>query len=319
MATRGLGQLTYLAEIAAPAVGIVTAVAPVHLETIGTLDAVARAKAELLRALPPGGWSVVNADSPHLAVEIGKGGIGGPVLSFGFGSRAQVRASGGATAFRREKDTVRARLSFEVEVPDAGVREMLGLSEQKLAASLPYPGRHNALNALAAAIGCAAVAVPFAAALQSLATFGPRSAMRLDISVRSGVVLVDDAYNANPLSMIAALEILQGVSGGGRRLAALGDMLELGPLEAESHRDLGRAVASFGLDLLVAFGPAMRLAVEEAVAAGMPPDRIHHTESHAEVLEVLLDKARPGDALLIKGSRGMAMERITAGLRGRWR
>jgi UDP-N-acetylmuramoyl-tripeptide--D-alanyl-D-alanine ligase len=143
--------------------------------------------------------------------------------------------------------------------------------------------------------------------------------MRLDISIQDGLMLIDDAYNANSLSMAAALEILAGAAGGSRKAAVLGDMRELGPLEVAAHEQLGREAAATGLDLLVCLGPAASShTARAAVEAGMPPDGVLVADDHAQAAELALDWLKPGDALLVKGSRGMAMEQIVAAVRRGW-
>jgi UDP-N-acetylmuramoyl-tripeptide--D-alanyl-D-alanine ligase len=142
--------------------------------------------------------------------------------------------------------------------------------------------------------------------------------MRLDISTQGGVVLIDDAYNANLLSMTAALEVLVAAAGDGRRAAILGDMRELGPLEAESHRELGVRVAAAGLDLLICFGEAISETATAAAAAGMDPGRMRFAKTHDEAADMALGWLAPGDALLVKGSRGLTMELIVDRIRQGW-
>jgi UDP-N-acetylmuramoyl-tripeptide--D-alanyl-D-alanine ligase len=131
----------------------------------------------------------------------------------------------------------------------------------------------------------------------------------------SGVLLVDDCYNANPASMKAALRTLRQLAGPGRALAALGDMLELGPAEDDLHRELGRDAAAAGLAALATFGPRARLAREAAIEAGMAPSDTLHTEDPTLLVAFVRERLRPGDVLLVKGSRGMKLERLVEALR----
>jgi UDP-N-acetylmuramoyl-tripeptide--D-alanyl-D-alanine ligase len=133
----------------------------------------------------------------------------------------------------------------------------------------------------------------------------------------SGVFLVDDCYNANPLSMRAALDTLGALAAarGGRPVAVLGDMLELGPAEAEAHRDLGAAAARAGLGWLAAFGPRSRASAEAARAGGLANGAAFHTEDVVALAAFVKDRLRPGDVLLVKGSRGMKLERLVEALR----
>jgi UDP-N-acetylmuramoyl-tripeptide--D-alanyl-D-alanine ligase len=130
----------------------------------------------------------------------------------------------------------------------------------------------------------------------------------------SGVLLVDDCYNANPASMKAALLTLRQLAGQGRALAALGDMLELGAAEGDLHRELGRDAAAAGLAALAAYGPRARLARDAAVEAGLAPTDAFHTEDPRALAAFLRERLRPGDVLLVKGSRGMKLERLVEAL-----
>jgi UDP-N-acetylmuramoyl-tripeptide--D-alanyl-D-alanine ligase len=189
---------------------------------------------------------------------------------------------------------------------------------QRLTATIPYPGIHNVTNVLAAALAAAAVGVPFADGLEALGRFRPKSAMRLDITSVGGRVLVDDAYNANLLSMTAALEVLAGMPVTGRRVAVLADMLELGPVAAETHRALGHQVARLGIDILICVGPDTRLTANAAILDGMDPTLVHWTADREEAAALALQLAQPGDAVLVKGSRGMALEHLVKALRQGW-
>jgi len=319
MGTRGHGQLEYLADLAAPSIGVVTTVAPVHIETLGSLAGIARAKAELLRAIPATGVAIYNADSAELDGELAAGGVVAWPVSFGFGEAADVRAADAVTVFSRAGERIEASLSFAVVCRPGATAERLGLpAGQRLTAAIPYPGIHNVTNVLAAALAAAAVGVPFADGLEALSRFRPKSAMRLDITSVGGRVLVDDAYNANLLSMTAALEVLAGMPVTGRRIAVLADMLELGPMAAETHRALGHQVAKLGIDILICVGPDTRLTANRAILDGMDPAVVHWTADREEAAALALRLAQPGDAVLVKGSRGMALEHLVKALRQGW-
>jgi len=319
-ATRGHGQLDYLVGLARPTTGVITEVAPVHVETLGSVAGVASAKAELLRGLPPEGVAIYNGDSAPLAANLAAAPLGCTGITFGFGAGADVLISEAVTVFRRAGDELRASLSFSVRCSPGQAAERLGLPAARvMRASLPYPGRHNALNAVAAALAAASVGVPLADGLGALVDFSPKSAMRLHMFAHHGLQVIDDAYNANPLSMAAALDILVAAAGQGRKAAVLADMRELGPLEAEAHRQLGREVAAAGVGLLVCYGPAMAHVARTAVDAGMEPGSVVMAANHAQAAEQALSWLRPGDTVLIKGSRGMAMEHVVEAIRKGWR
>jgi UDP-N-acetylmuramoyl-tripeptide--D-alanyl-D-alanine ligase len=318
-ATRGHGQLDYLVGLARPSVGAITEIAPVHLETLGSLAGVASAKAELLRGLPPSSVAIYNADSAILAAELAARPLPCDSATFGYSQDADVQIGEAVTLFERSCGQLSATLSFSLRCQPGPAAERLGLpSGVDIRGTLPYPGRHNVGNAVCAALAAAAVGVPFGEGLAALAGFRPRSEMRLDISVHHGLQIIDDAYNANPLAMAAALEILRAAARHGRMAAVLGDMRELGTVEAEAHAELGRRVASAGVDFLVCLGPAMAGAAGAAIRAGMSPKRVLVATDHAHAAQLALDWLEPGDTVLIKGSRGMAMEHVVAAIRRGW-
>ncbi len=293
------GEIARLAAVALPQVGVVTNAAAAHLEGLGTVDGVADAKAELYQGLPPGGVAVANADDPRMLKRAQASGR--RLLTFAAGRQ------------RRGDVVVLELLSQDA----AGLRFLLGVGNRELTVALPLVGGHNAANAAAAA--CAAIALgcddrEIVRGLAAVAPVGRR--LRLE-RLPGGALLVDDCYNANPLSMRAALETLAALAAaeGGRPVAALGDMLELGPGELELHREVGTAAAAAGLARLLAFGPRSRALAEGALAAGLPPDRSFHTEDVAALAAEARATLRAGDVLLVKASRGMRLERLVEALR----
>ncbi|ABC83533.1 UDP-N-acetylmuramoyl-tripeptide--D-alanyl-D-alanine ligase [Anaeromyxobacter dehalogenans] len=292
------GEIARLAAIAQPQVGVVTLAAPAHLEGLGTVEAVADAKAELYEGLPAGGIAVVNADDARML----KRGVAS-------GRRMLTFASGRG---RRGDVVVLEVLSQSVE----GLRFVLGVGNREVPVHIPgLVGAHNARNAAAAA--CAAIAVgctdrEIAQGLAAVRPVGRR--LRLE-RLPSGVQLVDDCYNANPASMSAALEVLRDLAAapGARAVAVLGDMLELGSFEAEAHRALGAEAATAGVAVLAAFGPRARATAEAARAAGLA--ETFHTEDLDRLVAFVRERLRPTDVLLVKGSRGMKLERLVEALR----
>jgi len=196
-----------------------------------------------------------------------------------------------------------------------GSRIWLSIRGRERALKLPLPGRHNAANAAAAVAVAWAAGVPpeAASALAEVTPVGRRMAIR----EAGGVVLLDDCYNANPASAVAAMQTLVSSKAGGRALVALGDMLELGEAGAALHREGGQKAAALGVDRLVATGPLSRHTVEGARAAGMPAERATWCEEADEVVDLLAGELEPGDHLLVKGSRGARMERVTEGVEER--
>jgi len=280
MAMRGRGQIAELARIADPDVGAVTNVGPVHLELLGTLEAVVETKAELLAALPADGAAVLPADAPELAEAVP---AGTRTIRFGPGGEVEAASSqvdGGAL------DCV-----VRVEGEDARFR-------------FPFTEAYNLTNALAAiAIGTALGSTPAELAERAGGIGFSRLRGEL-VELGDGIVVVNDCYNANPISMRAALDHLASLDRDGRLVAVLGDMNELGPGAESFHRQAGARARELGVEVLVGVG-------ELAPAYG--PDRhVADAESAAGVVEELLE---PGDTVLVKGSRAVGLETVTDRLR----
>lgn len=287
------GEIARLAQIAVPDVGVITNVGEAHLETLHGLDGVARAKGELYVSLRPGATAVINADDERVVSLPVANGV--RRLLYGLGPQAQVRGEA-------------------VEVGGDRVGFLLCLPEERFPVRLQLAGRHNVHNALAAAAAASALGVPGAVIARGLEAFrtlaGRMEAVQLD-----GITLLADTYNANPLSVKAALLALDEMGGAGARVAVLGDMLELGSQAAALHREVGEVVARRA-DLLIALGSLAGAIAEGARQAGMPEAQIRIVPSHEEAVAVLQQLLRPGDRVLVKGSRGMRMERICASLQG---
>jgi len=260
LAMRGFGQIAELAELTGPEIGVVVTIGPVHLEKVGTLEGVIRAKSELIEALPPGGTAIVPADFP---------------------------------VDRDDLEVVRVGEDVRVESFDPPhLRTTLGEVEVSFAA------RHLAVNGLCAL-----------AAARALGLDLPR---RLDVEfagwrnqeqeLPGGGLLINDAWNANPISMRAALEHLHERSRGRRTVAVLGEMAELGDYADEAHRDVARAIAESGPDLVIAVGPRAR-----AYGGLWVPDR-------EAALELLREELRPADCVLLKGARVLELDRLASEL-----
>lgn len=286
------GEIDRLASIAAPRVGIVLNALPAHLQSMGTVDAVAAAKGELLHRICDGGLAVVNADDSRVA------------------SLSQ-NASARRISFGIDRGEVRARNI-----------ESMGLEGQKFQLHTPYGeatvhlkacGRHNIYNALAATAALLEK-VELTTIVTGLEAFTPYKG-RFQIEHVGGITLVDDSYNANPASMKAALETLAQIAEGGHRIAVLGDMLELGGHETEAHQAVG-AVAGRNVDRLYLMGHLMTTyTTEGAMLVDMPPESVICCSSHAEIAERLFGSLTDGDVILFKGSRGMAMEKAARELK----
>jgi len=294
MGMRGLGQIARLAEIARPDVGLVTNVGTSHIEILGTQDAVAMAKGELVRAIPAAGRVFLNGDdafSEVLAVD-----AVAPVVTYGLSDRCDVRALDVSLDGQ-------SRANFTLVLRDRSVR-----------VSLPVPGRHNVYNALAAA----AVADYLGISPESIGeglSEARVSAMRMEVfTAANGVTVVNDAYNANPSSMRAALETLAGMRTEGRRVAVLGDMAELGSLSELAHFQLGEILSGLPIDVLVTVGPRAKRIADGATAAGFDAFRTRVCATADEASEVLDDLLESHDIVLVKASRVMGLERVVEGI-----
>jgi UDP-N-acetylmuramoyl-tripeptide--D-alanyl-D-alanine ligase len=289
------GEIARLTAIAQPQVGVVTLAAAAHLEGLGSVEAVADAKAELYLGLPRDGIAVANADDPRML--------------------ARAEASGRRLiTFTSHPERRGDVVVLEIGSQGAdGLRFTLGIGNREVPVHIPaLVGAHNAANAAAAAAAAVALGCSDREIARGLAEVRPVGRrLRLE-TLPSGLRLVDDCYNANPASMSAGLRTLSDLRGGGRAAAVLGDMLELGAFEVEAHRALGEEAARAGLHRLAAFGPRSRATAEAARAAGLPA---FHTEDLDALVRWVRAEVTPPDVLLVKGSRGMKLERLVEALR----
>lgn len=297
MAMRGREQIRYLAKLAAPKYGLITNIGVSHLELLGSQEAIADAKAELLEELPPDGVGILNRDDPFFPRLKERAPS---VVTFGRDPESDV--SGEVVEDHRDPVEVRLRLwskAFEIAPFEATIRS---------------PGRHQLSNALAAAtVGfCLEVSPEQIAAGLAAATV---SHWRMEVlETPSGVIVLNDAYNASPQSMAVALETLADHPSSGRRIAVLGDMRELGPLAEDMHREVGRRAVECGVARLITVGSLGREIAAGAAVAEMPDEWIFTCASNAEASDHLRAHSRPGDVVLVKGSRALQMEEIVRGL-----
>lgn len=300
MGMRGLGEIKALCDIAKPDIGVITNIGTTHLELLLTQDRIAQAKWELVEALPDHGIAIINAEDEFSVQKAKKDQH--EICFYGLdGAFAKPNIKGEQLRPWGELGT-----TFNVTYQD-----------QKILASLPLPGTHNVLDALAAL----AVGTVFGVSLDK----GCRGLSELELSkmrleVRQGVlgsILINDVYNANPVSMQASLEVLKERAGGNKTLAILGDMYELGISAESGHREVGQTLANLGISRLIAVGKLAAEIAQGARKAGYGENQIMVTGSHEEAVEKALDLLAllgRGTWVLIKGSRGMRMEEITAKL-----
>ncbi|HEU0236540.1 MAG TPA: UDP-N-acetylmuramoyl-tripeptide--D-alanyl-D-alanine ligase [Candidatus Limnocylindrales bacterium] len=285
------GEIADLARIARPQIGVVTAVQPVHLSRIGSIEAIERAKAELVEALPADGTAVLNADDPRVRAMAGR--TDARVVTYGFTPDADVTAD----------DVASAGL--------AGMRFTLRTARGSTPVAIPTLGRlavHNALAAAAVGLAAGMSVHDIAAGLAD----GWAAPHRSEVIRLSGVTIVDDSYNASPASVAAALELLSGLAG--RRVAVLGEMLELGEGHEAGHRAVGAEAASVA-DLLVVVGrPAAGIAAA-AREHGLDPGRVIEVADRDAARDALVPRLRDGDVVLVKASRGSALDLLVDALR----
>lgn len=274
------GEIRRLCEIACPTHGVITNVGRGHLGFFESVEAIGRAKAELLESLRNGGKAFINGDDPIL---LGYRKTVSDTILFGFGESCQVRAENRT----RSAD-----------------RPAMRIHETELA--LNVPGAHQLYNALAAVAVALDMDIPSDRMASALSAF--RSCERRMEKIEAGrIQIFNDAYNANPDSMMAALKTVCGLSGG-RCIAILGDMLELGDYSAEAHAELGRQMRSMNIDRFVGIGPEMEKAVQSFNENGSA--RGSHFRNLPDFLPELGGLIKAGDVVLVKGSRGMHMENI---------
>lgn len=277
-----LGDIDYLTSLVAPDVAVVLAVARAHLGVFGGIELVARAKSEIIRGLRPGGTSVLNADDPRVAAmaELAPG----PVVWFG---REPGEGDVTVAASDVEIDPL-GRPTFTLRTPSGSARVHLGLV-----------GEHHVSNALAAAAVATALGVPCDEVARELSGRAASSPHRMAVTTRDDdVTVIDDAYNANPDSMAAALRALRQLGAGRRTVAVIGAMLELGEAEAEEHAALGALIRELNIDRLITIGPLA------AIAADQVPARAIRCADLDAARTALAETVQPGDVVLFKASNG---------------
>ncbi|MGD8241267.1 MAG: UDP-N-acetylmuramoyl-tripeptide--D-alanyl-D-alanine ligase [Desulfobacterales bacterium] len=286
------GEIDRLGRIASPDIGMITNVAPAHLEGLLTVEGVRDAKGELLHHIAAEGTAILNADDP-LVRELAAGSRAA-VLFFGLGPDAHVRAEA-------------------VAATPEGTRFILKLPQDEGPVQLNIPGAFMVANALAAAAAATVLGVEWPDIRDGLAAVRPVAGRMQIQSLAGGLTIINDCYNANPASAAAAIATLADLKGEARGILVMGDMLELGPQAADLHREIGQRAAASGLALLCAHGPHAETLAAGARTAGMPSDRIM-TGSVTEIVDHLAAQLEPGDWILVKGSRGMRMERVIQAL-----
>ncbi len=288
------GEIDRLGAICRPTIGLITNAGPAHLEFLGSIQAVARAKGELLAHVEPKGSVVLNKDDDHVAALAGQASCG--VLFFGISPHADVRAE-------------------SIKETDAGLQFDLVLPHDRLVVELHTAGRFMVSNALAAAAAGYLTGVGSREIKSGLEAFRPVKGRLNVITAPNGLHIIDDTYNANPDSMAAAIHTLSEQKGSARGFIVLGDMLELGVAAPELHHQVGALAGGARAAKLYAFGDFARDVISGARQTGMPQNRLL-AASKEEIAADIVHELEPGDWVLVKGSRGMAMETVVEAIVG---
>lgn len=297
MGMSSFGEIARLTDIAPPTVGIVGNVGVAHIEFFGSQDRIARAKAEMVEGIQPGGTAVLNADDPRvMAMQRLRDDVG--VISFGIDAPADVTARNIVSA----DDLTATR--FVLKTPD-GEAEV----------ALPLIGRHNVYNALAAAGAAHCFGLSAETIARQLSTAVPSKMRGELIRFPNGVTVIDDSYNSNPKALVEAVRAMADAKGFKRRIVVAGEMLELGDQGVELHRQCGREIAALNVDVLIGVRGLANEMVAEAERTG---SSAVFCESPEEAAEKLIAEAHPGDLVLVKGSRGVRTEKVIERVRAQF-
>lgn len=289
------GEIRRLKEIADPALSLITNIGPVHTEFLGSEEGVARAKGELWENLRESDWIAVNTDDGR--VRALAEGTPSHKKTYGIGPEAEVRGQNIALQ------------------PGRGIQFSLVLDGTGHLIRLHTFGRYHVTNALAAATLASIAGIQAEEIVAGLEQFQPYEGRGNILYLPKQIRILDESYNSNPVSLQATAAAFAEMKGENRGLAVIGDMLELGPGSAAAHEKSGRKIGAMPLDHIFALGKESRHLAAGAQAAGLAADRLHWAEGHEAILSELTRVLQPGDWILVKGSRGMRLERIIEGLR----
>ncbi len=290
MGMNAKGEIRRLAEVSRPDVGLITNVTAAHLEKLENVEGVAQAKGELFDVMAGKGIAIINDEDPWVK-KLGKK-YGGRTITFGMQNTSDVQ-------FRHMEST-------DLTSTDLTLRIM----GEERTIKLPLPGTHNVMNAMAAIAVGTALEIGLDDILSRITEFHPMSMRFERVQLSNGVCMVNDSYNANPQSMKAAFRTVGSARRAGRFVAVLGVMLELGLHAAELHREVGRAAAEAGIERLFVFGNFADEIAQGAREGGLDNSKIEEFDDIESLKSTVENEIRAGDVLLVKGSRGMRMERI---------
>ncbi len=294
MGMSGFGEIAALTDIAMPDIAVITNIGVAHIENLGSQDNILKAKTEIFNSFTDEGLAVLNGDDRYLLTLRDKYHFDKIYFSI------KTKQAGFINAY--DIKSTQGGISFKVDI--------LGKGEQ---INIPVPGEHNIYNALAAIAVAIHLGVPAHKIKHALGSVTANKGRMNIITTDDGLKIIDDCYNANPDSMAAAIRVLADI-GKGRRIAVLGDMLELGDYSERGHRYIGRIAKEESVDILICVGQQAVFIGREAAQQGMPDSHIEYFDKNKQAVEYLKSMVKPGDTILIKGSRGMGMEEILSGI-----
>ncbi len=294
MGMNHLGEIHRLAEIARPNIGVITNIGVSHIQNLGTRENILKAKMEIFDFFTSEDKAILNGDDEFLSKIANE--LPYQIKYYGTSDIASIKAQ-------------------DIKLlGEQGISYNLNIEGEIHPMEIPIPGKHNVYNSLAAAAVGSIMGIAMADIAKSLKSYRPGN-MRLNIfTTDSNIKVIDDVYNASPDSMKASIEVLKDL-GQGRKIAILGDMLELGDYSQKGHTEVGEVVAHKGIDILITVGQESKFIVTGASSCGMDNRNIIHLESNKDVIEYLDTLIEQGDRILVKGSRGMKMEEIVEYLR----
>ena len=284
---RGLGQIESLVQVVKPTIGIVTNVSNAHIELLGSIENIAKAKGELVAAIKTGGTIILNADNPHTAAMKNLAGAGVNVVTYGMENSADVTA----------KDILIGSVATEFTLTYRG---------EDFDFEIPMLGRHNVSNALAAIAAGLTVGLSVEEIQRGVSTL-TTTKMRFEVIRRDGLTIVNDAYNASPASMRVAIKTTSEIYSG-RLIAVLGDMLELGEISEAVHKEIGAELVENKFDVLITLGELGKFIAAGAREAGL--ENVYTFDTHEDAAKKILELVRDGDTILFKASHVMHMEKI---------
>lgn len=293
MGMSGFGEISRLTAIAKPHIAVITNIGVSHIEKLGSQQGILKAKLEILEGLESDGIVVLNGDDPLL---IGlKGSLNHKTVYYGMNSGLDYIAT-----------------DYE-SLGESGTRFSIKMGDKTYEISIPVPGIHNVYNALAAiAVGCE-MKIPMNTIVEGIKSYSPGN-MRQNIIAFNGIKIINDAYNASPQSMQAAVNVLEELCAKTRGIAVLGDMLEMGDMSAKLHYSVGNYIKDKEIDYLITIGKDSKNIMQAVADSGNQKISLKHFDNNNDALKYILSIIRQGDYILIKGSRGMKMEEIADGI-----